>query len=525
VTYNLMETFMATSSPASAPIRTVTLYKTEGSADKVYGLSIERTPGLLEQFHLFYQNGPRGGTMRKALKLAQPVTLEVANKEFDKVQKAKMKDGYTPAESGQVYTGTEDAGRVSGVRPMLPADLPKGAAAATLNNLLDSDDWCMQEKIDGQNRPLIIADGKVLGANKDGLLVPIPELWQAAAVLGNEVLYGEHFHGRFHVFDLHDDALSFSSRYNKLVELLGKHPELTFIKLVKAVVGKEEKRAYLQAIDDTKGEGVVFKRLAAQFEEGKNACSYRHKLWETMTCFVTRLNTQRSVGIGANDSNGQMVALGNVTIPVDQAVPQLNALLEVRFLYWNEGGSLIQPTSLGLRTDVNPAKVTIDQITRIKRKGDAFDLDDGTLSDQTIAGLAVSEFEENLTLLSQYIRPTQIDTLRELAGQDVREKVQEVAHRIRIMHKGNDAVEENETAFLRYFDQDTEWLVTKLGATLGEVAFGASNVYGDHAPQHFSISKLLSIEANIDLFFEPQDINTYIQQKRSEQTTIEVEQA
>ena len=80
-----------------------------------------------------------------------------------------------------------------------------------------------------------------------------------------------------------------------------------------------------------------------------------------MTCFVTAVNTQRSVAVGAMDpASGQITPLGNVTIPANQVIPAVGDLQEVRYLYRFEGGSLVQPTSLGPRSDVRPETVTTD---------------------------------------------------------------------------------------------------------------------------------------------------------------------
>lgn len=510
-----------------ATLREVTLYKTEGSADKVYGLSIETTDDLL-LVKLFYMNGPRGGALRKNLKLATPVSLEVANKEFDKVQRAKMKDGYTPAESGIAYTSSEDAGRVSGYRPMLPADLPKNNAAGILQQLLDSSEWGMQEKKDGENRPLIIQDGQVQGANKNGLIVNIPAEWQAASVLGDIVIYGEHMaDSTFHAFDLHAPALSFALRYNKLVELLQSAPQLSFIKLVKVVVGAEEKRAYLRALDAAKLEGVVFKKLSANFEEGKSDNSYRYKLWESMTCMVTNVNAQRSVAIAAmNPATGVPVPLGNVTVPANQSVPTISSLIEVRYLYWNEGGSLIQPTLIGKRTDVALDTVTTAQITRIKLKGAPIDLDDETLSEQSLAELARSEFQENLASLQFFMPKGQIEAVKELSrgeeGQFYMEKIQELAHRVRNMPKTRetDGLGDSALIHLRYTRSNGDvFLVTEkdVGAAGDKLpgqqlqAFGVSGDAQSVAPAYISIADLIDHGVELDFYFEPQTIEAYEQ--------------
>lgn len=373
------------------PIRTVTLYKREGSMDKVYTINLVLAEESKDQYEVTYANGRRGSSMQTGLKTPVPVSLAEATKKFESTEKSKLKDGYTPAESGQAYTNTPDAGRISGHRPMLPADFPKSGHAEMLRTVLDDPDWGAQEKMDGENRILVIADGNVVGANKNGLITNVPEHWQEFSRLGSAVLCGEQIGDTFHAFDiisvgnkdLREAECDF--RYKTLAVLLltsgDRHRDLQLVTMVKEPAAKRALRAKLDA---SKAEGLVYKRLSATFEAGKNSNSYREKFWEQMTCFVLAQNQQRSIAIGAVDpSSGEMVNLGNVTIPANHALPKPGAHAEVRFLYRMEAGSLIQATFLGLRTDVAPETITIEQITRIKRIGQCFDLDDETLSEQS----------------------------------------------------------------------------------------------------------------------------------------------
>ena len=197
----------------TTPLRTITLYKTKGTEDKVYGLAIVPVGEL---FDCTYFNGRRGGTMQHGKKTSTPGSLEKATAEYEKTMKTKMKDGYTPAESGEAFTNSENAGRISGYLPMLPADLPKASPEAQLREMLDSDEWAAQEKMDGENRIVIIKDGQVAGTNKNGLLVNLPFSWSAFAALGNVVLCGEHIGDDLHVFDIHDTSRTFEERYAKL---------------------------------------------------------------------------------------------------------------------------------------------------------------------------------------------------------------------------------------------------------------------------------------------------------------------
>lgn len=74
----------------------ITLYKTEGSADKVYALSVIPAPEAPGLYLLMYSNGRRGSTLKTNRKTPNPVTFVEAKTEFDKVMRSKMKDA-TPS--------------------------------------------------------------------------------------------------------------------------------------------------------------------------------------------------------------------------------------------------------------------------------------------------------------------------------------------------------------------------------------------------------------------------------------------
>ncbi|WP_371436326.1 hypothetical protein [Polaromonas sp.] len=519
-------------------VRSVTLYKTEGSADKVYGLSIEEAEDTAGLYLLMYMNGRRGSTMRKNRKLEMPVTLDVATAEFNKVEKAKMKDGYTPAQSGQVYTSTPDAGRVSGVRPMLPADLPKGHQAHALKTLLANPDMGMQEKIYGENRGLSITQEGVKGINKNGLYTDIPACWSEQLTgMAPAVLFGEQVGDVFHAFDMiemngvNHRATPYISRHALLEQkLLGLNSPN--IRLVHMTVGSHQKSARLKEIDAANGEGVVFKRLDAPFEAGKNSNSYRHKFREGMTCFVLACNVQRSVAVGATDpATGKMVSLGNVTIPANHQVPKVNDLVEVAYLYRHEDGGLMEPTYEGPRSDVSPETVTIAQITRIKLKNQPIDTSDGSLSQQALAALAKSELEINLKTIAPFVPKQQLQLIKEgTRGEEATfflEMVQDLAQRIRTMPQTGETDGLGQAAIiqLRYFwgGSAESLIVEKDKGSMADAtpceqhqAYGSVDLGngGGHEAGYVSIVDMISENVELDLYFTPKSMEEHFRQEQ-----------
>ena len=464
-----------------------------------------------------YMNGKRGGTMFNGNRTSKPVSLEEATKEFNKIFKAKSKDGYTQGEDGKAYSNTPDAGRISGHRPMLPNDLPKEGAGLALQELMRNHLWGLQTKADGENRGLIIGVDGVVGFNKNGLTTSIPAHWVTEFVkLGPCVLYGEQIGDKYFAFDIVEKdgvdlkAKALSERYKHLEQLFPN--EATDLHILTLYTGSVAKAKQLKTIDQAKGEGVVFKKLSAPFEPGKNPNSIRYKLYEQMTCVVTHLNQQRSVGIGAFDPlTKEMVDLGNVTIPINQIIPPEGTLIDVRFLYRNDGGSLILPSYQGRRSDVNRETVTTDQITRIKRTTHPFDLEDSSLSEQTLQELAKSEFEGNMNELKPFMSPSQSELIYSLCshkgGQHFFDKIQSLVRTVRQMPGAGEGNNHSPVIQLRYFYAGAEWLIT--GKDTDSKAssqcrvFGVSEVSDQHELGFINLHELFSVGAEIDLSFEP----------------------
>ena len=56
------------------------------------------------------------------------------------------------------------------------------------------------------------------------------------------------------------------------------------------------------------------------------------------------------------------VQVGNVTIPTNQPVPPLGSIIEVRYLYAFQGGSVYQPVFLAVRDDLDAQDCVIGQL-------------------------------------------------------------------------------------------------------------------------------------------------------------------
>lgn len=368
----------------------ITLYCTEGSADKQYAVNI--VPAGSDLFHVVCFNGRRGGPQKEQPKTKAPVALADAQKLYDKIVAEKKRGGYTPDESGVPYALTEKAGAVSGWLPALPTAIE----AADVEQYLRSDRWCASEKYDGERRAVEIGADGIRGMNKKGLYVPVPQPWTEVlgAVPHGTILDGEQVGDVLYVFDvvqlagvsMAQDGFAARERAMDEVERFIADAATGFVVLVRTVKGEERKRSLMRQVEEAGGEGIVLRRIDGAYRPGEasgadSAVVLKFKFVESATCIVKAANAnQRSVRLCVLDAQGGEIDVGNVAIPANKDVPADGAVVEVRYLYKFEAGSLFQPFYLGLRTDQAREDAQLRKITRIKRKSVATSSEDAEAS-------------------------------------------------------------------------------------------------------------------------------------------------
>ena len=351
--------------------RSVTLYCREGSSDKEYQIHLVEAPSG-DGFLVNYANGKRGKPLKPGTKTQAPVSHAEATKIFDKLMKSKVTGGYTEADSGMRYVGTDLESRDSGLTPQLPTAIQP----SDVRGYEEDDAWVAQEKFDGENRMVTAVDGVVGGVNRKGLTCPVPAHWNADDLPhanGRTVLPGEDMGRELIAFDAVEidgtciRHLGFLERHAKLVSLAEDSGNPDWLKVAPVAVGTVAKKALLQRMIEEDGEGVVYKRADAPFDQGRSTNAVKHKVQESSTFEVVKVNAQRSVAIALRDASGAAVPMGNVTVPANHQVPAVGALVEVEYMYRFEDGALMQPKYKGERTDIE-GPVMIDQIKRIKAK-------------------------------------------------------------------------------------------------------------------------------------------------------------
>jgi len=345
---------------------TISLFYRCGSSDKEYRATIEPKDGL---FVVNFAYGRRNSTLQTGSKTSSPVDYAAARKIFDKLVKEKMAKGYTPGPNGTPYQHSDKAQQVSGILPQLLNPIEEDDAEQFINNTTH----CAQEKYDGRRVIIQKQDVACHGINKKGLIIGLPSvvLHEIRNIPGVFVMDGESIGDMFYAFDLLElngedlRPLPYNRRLLELMNLMAsaQHPH---IELAETAFKPQQKRTLLDRLKKENREGIVFKKLDAPYVAGKPCCGCGHQLkckfYATASFIVGKVNAKRSVMLQLY-SGSMLFNSGNVTIPANKQIPQIGAIVEVRYLYaYRESGCIYQPVYLWERDDIEPEDCTVDQL-------------------------------------------------------------------------------------------------------------------------------------------------------------------
>lgn len=402
----------------------VSLFYQQGSSDKEYNIFIEDSasvPGMYDVRATWGRRGSPNDTQHKA----QGVTMNEAEATFFSLKRAKEGKGYRADTSlGFTAPATEVIEKLVSAPPVMSApereytelkpQLLNPIDVDEMEAYITSDDWLVQEKLDGKRIMVEVSFGKVTASNRRSWKVGIPQdIAEELSKFDDCILDGELVGGVYYVFDclshngedLRDE--SYTIRFNRLVEnVIGDHM-LYQVDIVPTEYGTNAKRAFVKALEHK--EGVVFKKLSAPHEVGrpnKGGSQLKCKFWSSATCVVTKINTsanqdevadalssitdergmvrvgdawnvidnahktvrqKRSVAVSVDSPDG-FVPVGNVTVPPNYELPNVGDYVEIKYLYFNPGGALYQPQYLGVRDDVE-----IDLLSSLKPKSEDSD--------------------------------------------------------------------------------------------------------------------------------------------------------
>lgn len=156
-------------------------------------------------------------------------------------------------------------------------------------------------------------------------------------------------------------ATGFLSRWKRLQENVADECEAIFVAPI--YHSEKDKKALVERLRKERAEGVVFKDASAEYSPAtRGPKAVKLKFYATASCIVTKVNEKRSVALGLMDESGDIVGVGNVTVPADQNIPKADEIIEVRYLYAYKGGSLYQPVLLGVRDDMSIEDCAVSQL-------------------------------------------------------------------------------------------------------------------------------------------------------------------
>ena len=351
-------------------LKSISLYFQEGSSDKEYHIQlVQETSGYVVNF----QYGRRGAALKGGTKTDTPVDLPKAEKIYESLLREKKAKGYqedTTGATASAYT------KVSNLPYLTTSSSTQNVAHITpqLLNIIDNpeyyidnDNYLAQEKKDGERRMIINSKSNVIGLNKKGIEVPLPNAI-ALSIVDLCILDGEIIGEQYFVFDiLYFNGVSLKELpCQERIKLLSTLKFGKSITIVPTAYTKEEKGQMYIDLQNANKEGIVFKNKYSVYKSGRpnsGGDQLKFKFYKTATFIVANMTAnKRSVGVELIGSQNNRVFMGKVTIPPNFDIPDIGDLVEIRYLYAYKDGAIYQPVYLGIRNDSDLSDATMKQI-------------------------------------------------------------------------------------------------------------------------------------------------------------------
>ena len=341
-----------------------TLYFRHGGSDKMYQASITPKDG---GFVVPFAFGRRGTTLQTGTKTQAPVSYEKAKAIYEKLVAEKLAKGYTPGEDGTPYQYTEKETQTTGILPQLLNPIEE----IEVNRLIADPRYWLQEKYDGR-RQLIQKSGEaIIGINRRGLRVALPETL-AEEVMGlplDCILDGEAVDDQLHVFDLlrldGEDLRPkpYLKRYLGLMRLASAW-ECQKIRLVACACVDQEKARMFQELRASEREGCVFKKIDEPYTSGRPASGAGAQVQVLRDGLLHRLADERETERFARPVRGRRRAqCRQRDHPSEPSGSRIGHRGGVPFPVRHPGVGLIyQPVYLGSRDDLTSEECTVSQL-------------------------------------------------------------------------------------------------------------------------------------------------------------------
>jgi ATP-dependent DNA ligase len=266
---------------------------------------------------------------------------------------------------------------------MTPALKPMLAEAIDVEDLdtyIESDEWLISQKLDGQ-RLMVIIDGPELAAyNRRGEQIPVPPKFEWAFAPftegGTWAFDGELIKGDFWMFDmpmagdLVTPSTPFVVRHETLKGLWFSERDRqgdNGVFYLAHYRDPDSKQALVESVRNGHGEGLMVKHAMGRYESGRRSTMMlKAKLWQSADCIITHRNRDGKTNAALGMWRGNdLVEVGSVSaVGGWKEKLEVGQVVEVKYLYAVDGPEprLYQPALLRARDDKLLVECGIDQI-------------------------------------------------------------------------------------------------------------------------------------------------------------------
>ncbi len=252
---------------------------------------------------------------------------------------------------------------------MVKAQLPQTTKTAT--PYLSNDNWGMQQKIDGY-RMLLSCGETVETFNRKGDHLDCPDsiIEYFSAFTTHWLFDGELLNDTYYIFDVLEIATGdirswpLSRRYEMLSMLKDKFDGPVEV----LPLYLENKEEIMQNLLTATAEGVVFKRLDAEYVGKKTNSQLKYKFVKQVDCVILDRGVENKDNFLLGMYDGEkFIDVGKCSSLTGDG-PQLDvgSVVQVDILYVTKGNRLYQPVKPMARTDKDPTECLIDQLEEYK---------------------------------------------------------------------------------------------------------------------------------------------------------------
>ncbi len=219
---------------------------------------------------------------------------------------------------------------------------------------VDDDEWCAQEKIDGERMIVVKRDGELTCFRRGGSIVETPSLLACQLYFSCDMTLDGEFlpaTGEFVAFDL----LSLEGvdlRKEPQIDRFHKLETVSCsikIRLVRSAASTWYKEELIHLVKSKKGEGVVFKRKSDPYPSDRSY-GIKYKFYKSESFVVTA----RNISACTIELQRDGINRGSVSyLFSDKEWPKEGDIVEVRFSAIFKSGKLRSAKYLSIRKDLS----------------------------------------------------------------------------------------------------------------------------------------------------------------------------